>query len=253
MDHRRGERLTIRILILGAEGVGKKSLESHFTATRYPTTISRQHLGLSPPPSPTLSLQTTLFNSGTTSSRSRSASSTAANLGSVLESDHGDVTPNEKPLPPLPSSSSGRPQSFLVETTTLSSADLLNSRELANHDAVLFVYDITNRTSFAAISTLYHPAVIASQKKSTTGTVCTMTSSIFRTKFHLHNASSTSCCEDWKPVMAIIGNNSDLDGDASSFLNDYDSDYASNYDSYDSESDDDSILQAKEAISILHR
>ncbi|KAH8880288.1 P-loop containing nucleoside triphosphate hydrolase protein [Thozetella sp. PMI_491] len=244
------ENPTIRILILGAPGVGKNCLESRFTTSTYPplydpslTLNSRRYLTLSPylPVSPTKTrplesshglapLRQSQNLESREDRRPRSASSTFSNPASEpqrQEEDRGDTavassrgSDGEYELCDFCQHNAQLEATYLVELANY--PGLQNPRARAQEfakgefDAVLLVYDIGNRASFEAIQDLYSEIPLRhkrrGRKRSSPGGVRKSRSSIFGTA----GQATAPGAEGKDAIVALVGNKSDFDDEYAS-------------------------------------
>ncbi|KAK3324066.1 hypothetical protein B0T19DRAFT_402324 [Cercophora scortea] len=229
---RHEQRPTIRILVLGAAGVGKNCLESRFTTMAYPplydpslTINSRRFFTLSPhqpvdPDPVTRPLDTSdgQLASSSEPRRPRSASTTFSNPGSQAPTTTNNnspqppttpPSPNDPALPPPVCAACHREATYMVEVTNYPSLHhpKVRSHVLAKgeYDAVLLVYDITNRASFASIPSLHAeiPLTARSKRRKASSSSHHHTSS----NGHGHVADEGR----GETVVALIGNKSDVD------------------------------------------
>ncbi|KAK0643381.1 hypothetical protein B0T16DRAFT_391910 [Cercophora newfieldiana] len=172
---KRSEKPIIRILILGAPGVGKGCLESTFTTTTYPplydaslTINSRRFLTLAPRPQPE-DPSAADHPLASTSRRPRSASTTISNpasehrTSSALDETDKPLPSDQTSTPPKltlqtnqPPSTPLWPSASTTTTTTTTTAPLTPTTPTSSSSPTTYLIEVTNYPA------LQHPKTRAS-------------------------------------------------------------------------------------------
>ncbi|CAK7231263.1 hypothetical protein SEUCBS140593_007867 [Sporothrix eucalyptigena] len=225
---------TIRILMLGAAGVGKNCLESRFTTMTYP-----------PPYNPALTLNSRRYF---TLPPIHAAGDCEEEPGQTTDKKDVVVTTEERPQtsstgtpPPDPETASLDDRTLIASSigSSLCSAcarenntylvEIINYADLqsatvrkqvhakADYDAVLLVYDVTSSASFNAISTLHAEIPVCTRKNHHahhrravphTNTTRSRTSGWFG-----GGGNETGTTGSGEIVVGLVGNGCDVDDD----------------------------------------